>query len=259
MTTVAALLVACLIWLIWGNVTVGLTSIIVVEEALPATFDGYRIAHVSDLHNSVLWKKTIIRLKEAEPDIICITGDLVDANHADVEKALAFIAEAVKIAPCYYIPGNHEKKLDESVLAGLVDGLTSLGVTVLLDKEAVLISGEDEISLVGHGWSDTEDIAALSGFDGYSILLAHHPEYFADYVAAEYDLVLSGHAHGGQFRLPFIGGLIAPGQGFFPEYDSGMYTDGNTDMIVSRGIGNSIIPVRFHNRPEVILITLQCT
>jgi predicted MPP superfamily phosphohydrolase len=71
------------------------------------------------------------------------------------------------------------------------------------------------------------------------------------------DLVLSGHAHGGQFRLPFVGGLFAPNQGFFPEYDSGLYTDGQTQMIVSRGVGNSRFPVRFNNRPEVILIELK--
>lgn len=90
----------------------------------------------------------------------------------------------------------------------------------------------------------------------YSILLSHRPELFETYVACGVDLILSGHAHGGQFRLPFVGGLIAPDQGLFPKYDAGLYTDGNTNMIVSRGLGNSIIPIRFNNRPEIVLINL---
>ena len=101
-------------------------------------------------------------------------------------------------------------------------------------------------------------LQALKGDkDAYTILLSHRPELFDIYVKSGVDLVLSGHAHGGQFRLPFLGGLVAPNQGLFPEYDSGLYTSGNTNMIVSRGIGNSIIPIRFNNRPEVVLLELD--
>lgn len=96
-------------------------------------------------------------------------------------------------------------------------------------------------------------------FDGFCILISHRPEFFNEYVATGVDLVLSGHTHGGQFRIPFVGGLVAPHQGFFPKYDVGMYTENNTSMIVSRGIGNSIIPIRFNNRPEVIVIKLQAS
>ena len=93
--------------------------------------------------------------------------------------------------------------------------------------------------------------------DEFTILLSHRPELFDTYVDHDIDLVLSGHAHGGQFRLPFIGGLVAPNQGLFPEYDAGLYTEGSTNMLVSRGVGNSIFPFRINNRPEVILIELQ--
>ena len=92
--------------------------------------------------------------------------------------------------------------------------------------------------------------------DGYTILLSHRPELFDLYVETEMDLVFSGHAHGGQFRLPFVGGLVAPNQGFFPKYDAGLFSEGSTNMIVSRGVGNSIIPIRFNNRPEIIVATL---
>ena len=93
--------------------------------------------------------------------------------------------------------------------------------------------------------------------DRFTILLSHRPELFETYVDHDLDLVLSGHAHGGQFRLPFVGGLVAPNQGFFPEYDAGLYSMNHTNMIVSRGIGNSILPFRFNNRPEVIIIELK--
>ena len=92
---------------------------------------------------------------------------------------------------------------------------------------------------------------------GYTILLSHRPELFETYVGSGIDLVFAGHAHGGQFRLPFIGGVVAPNQGLFPEYDAGLYTDGSTNMVVSRGIGNSIIPLRFNNRPEIVLVELN--
>ncbi len=97
----------------------------------------------------------------------------------------------------------------------------------------------------------------MSDNDKYTLLLSHRPELFEVYVKCGADLVLSGHAHGGQFRLPFVGGLVAPNQGLFPEYDAGLYTEGNTNMVVSRGVGNSILPFRFNNRPEVILIELE--
>lgn len=257
-SAIVVIIVACLIWVIWGNVTVGLNYVTITQKNLPQGFDGYRIAHVSDLHNSGLWKKTIAQLKKAAPDIICITGDLVDSRRTDVDVALAFASEAVQIAPCYYVPGNHEARLEADVYAQLVDGLRALGVTVLQDVYTELTCQGDTIFLGGLGFLDPQKNAALGYMPGYKILLAHHPEYFANYARENFALVLSGHIHGGQFRLPFIGGLYAPNQGLFPEYDSGLYTMGDTTMFISRGIGNSSFPVRFNNRPEVILITLRC-
>lgn len=99
-------------------------------------------------------------------------------------------------------------------------------------------------------------LSELTDPGGYNLLLSHRPELFETYKDSGIDLVLTGHAHGGQFRLPFIGGLIAPNQGFFPKYDSGLYTDGRTNMVVSRGLGNSIIPLRFNNRPEIVIVEL---
>lgn len=149
---VALALMGAVAWIIWGNVTVGLTAITVTEENLPAAFDGFRIAHVSDLHDSRLWEKTIAQLKTAKPDIICITGDLIDCKRTDLEAALSFAAEAVTIAPCYYITGNHEFNLPSEERDALLRGLSSLNVTVLIDDEIRLEKQGQQIALAGHQW-----------------------------------------------------------------------------------------------------------
>lgn len=254
----AVVLVVGLLWLLWSNLTVGLTQVTVTEDNLPQAFHGLRVAHVSDLHNSHLWKQALKQVEKAKPDIICITGDIVDSNRTDVDVALAFAAEAVKLAPCYYITGNHELVLEDGDYEKLISGLKALGVAVLDNEAVILERGDEQICLAGVSWGSSLYQGQLSEYDGYTVLLAHAPEHFESYAASGYDLVLSGHVHGGQFRLPLLGGLYGPGQGFLPEYDSGVYSSGATDMVVSRGIGNSVFPVRFNNRPEVILLTLKC-
>ena len=136
---------------------------------------------------------------------------------------------------------------------------------MLLERNASLVSliGIDDPNFSNDNGSSVgismlpEDIRNLVSTDSFTILLSHRPEYFSQYVSADFDLVFSGHAHGGQFRLPFIGGLVAPNQGLFPKYDAGLFKESNTNMIVSRGIGNSIIPLRFNNRPEIVLVELR--
>ena len=254
---VLALLIGCVIWTVWSNNNVKLTTVTVRDQNLPYAFKDFKIAQVSDLHNSELWPQVIERLKEADPDIIVITGDLVDRDHPDIDAAMAFIVEAIQIADCFYITGNHEADLPEEDYNRLMDGLKQYYVNVMEDRQIQMHRGGQYIALVGHSASGTDDVGSLLDFDGYSILLSHKPEDFDDYVAAGYDLVLSGHAHGGQIRLPLIGGLYTPGQGLFPKYDAGMYSQGKTDMYVSCGIGNSSFPIRFNNQPEVVLIVLQ--
>ena len=269
----AAVLLALIIWIAWGNSALELNTYTINSPLLPDGFDGFRIAHVSDLHNTEIGKdnkKLLAMLQDAEPDIIAITGDLIDSRNTDVEVALQFIREAVKIAPCYYVTGNHESRISEySVLKA---GMETAGVVILEDARTEISLGGETITLIGvndpsfrtndlSGDSVTVMDAKLTQLhaddDGFTILLSHRPELFDTYVKNNIDLVLSGHAHGGQFRLPFIGGLVAPHQGMFPQYDAGLYTEENTNMIVSRGVGNSIFPFRINNRPEVILIELQ--
>ena len=273
LAVVAAVLVALVIWIAWGNTALELNTYTVSSAKLPQSFDGYRIAHVSDLHNAEMGKdneKLLTILRDADPDMIAITGDLIDSRSTNVEIALNFIREAVKIAPCYYVTGNHEARVNE--YDELKSGMEAAGVIVLEDARAEISLEGKTITLIGvndpsyqtdylFGDSETVMDTKLEELhtedDVFTILLSHRPELFDIYADHGMDLILSGHAHGGQFRLPFIGGLVAPNQGLFPEYDAGIYTEGNTNMLVSRGVGNSILPFRINNRPEVILIELQ--
>lgn len=259
-SVLAGVFLLLLTWVIWENTALELNTITVTESNLPESFDGFRIAHVSDLHSTEMGQgneKLISMLRDAKPDMIAITGDLMDCRDTDPSVAIAFGAEAAKIAPTYYVAGNHEARLEEDLYNRLLDGLRSAGVVALEDEEQIISRNGESICIAGHKWGDTDKLADIFDFDSYTILLSHQPENFNDYVAGGCELVMSGHAHGGQFRLPFIGGLFAPGQGLFPKYDSGVYSEGNTDMIVSRGIGNSGFPLRFNNPPEVILIVLK--
>ena len=176
----------------------------------------------------------------------------------------------MEIAPCYFVSGNHEARIDE--YERFISGLTELGVNVLNDSKAEITLAGESIELLGVSdpsfrvpyLSDYSAGVIRNGLeqlmtdgDGFYVLLSHRPELFEVYAEYGLDLVLSGHAHGGQFRLPILGGVWSPNQGFFPEYDSGLYKKSNTNMVVSRGIGNSKFPFRFNNRPEVIVVELK--
>ena len=270
---VAFVLVALIVWTLWGNTALEVNEYEVVSDRIPQGFEGFRIAQVSDLHNAEFGEgneKLIELLSQTDSDMIVITGDLIDSRHTDIEIALEYARHAIKLAPVYYVSGNHEARVRE--YEDLKMGLAEAGVIVLEDQkvqitregESIYILGIDDPSfqedyLFGAAASVTS--SALSELqnesDGYTVLLAHRPELFETYVDAGVNLVFSGHAHGGQFRLPFIGGLVAPNQGFFPEYDAGLFSEDSTTMIVSRGVGNSIIPIRINNRPEIVVAELK--
>ena len=271
---VSVLVILCLgIWTLWGNIALEVNEYEIVSDRIPEAFAGFRIAQVSDLHNKDFgegYGQLLTLLSQINPDIIVVTGDLIDSRQTDLDIALEFAWQAGKIARVYYVSGNHEARVPE--YEDLKTGLVKAGV-VILENQKVQITREGEsITIMGiddpsfqedYLFGDSESVArqAIENLqnesDGYTILLSHRPELFDLYVETEMDLVFSGHAHGGQFRLPFIGGLVAPNQGFFPKYDAGQFTEENTTMIVSRGVGNSIIPIRFNNRPEIVLVTLR--
>ena len=264
--TVAALSGSILfvVWLIWGNMTIQLSQITISDQSTPKEFNNFKIAQLSDLHDKDWGRALIEPLKEENPDIIVITGDLIDSKTPDIYQATELIKQIQKIAPIYFVSGNHEAWSGQ--YAALEEALLTLDVTIL-DNDSVILQKENaEILLLGlkdpafkSSYYDmaTEIQQLKEDFDGFSILLSHRPERFASYVSSDVNLVLSGHAHGGQFRLPFFGGVIAPDQGFLPTYTSGVYKEKNTNMIVSRGLGNSIIPIRVNNRPELVIIELK--
>ncbi|MGO5080754.1 metallophosphoesterase [Oscillospiraceae bacterium LCP25S3_E4] len=271
--TLIVLLLILIIWTVWCNSALMISKSTISSSHIPSAFNGFRIAQVSDLHNAVFGKdnaELLQALSECEPNIIVITGDLVDAEHTDIDIALDFAKGATQIASTYYVTGNHEASLPQ--YDELKTGLESMGVVVLEDASMQLEYKDEVITLIGlsdprftikgdmfgevPAMVDTKLRGLIGDKDNYTILLSHRPELFEAYVNCGVDLVFSGHAHGGQFRLPFIGGLVAPNQGLFPQYDAGIYTKGDTNMIVSRGLGNSIIPIRFNNRPEIVLLEL---
>ena len=241
-------------------------------EHLDAEFDGYRIVQISDLHNAKFGKnnqKLVDMIRECDPDMIVLTGDLVDSNHTNVDRAVQFVDEIVKICPVYYVTGNHEYWLEASEYDELMSGLTGAGAVILDDQVVEISRGDAKFRLVGLDEKSLADgtLGTLlnnaqnvahedSEKKEFTVVLAHEPQYFARYASAGVDLVLSGHAHGGQFRLPFVGGIVAPDQEFFPEYTAGEYYMDSTEMIVSRGLGNSVIPVRLFNYPEIVCVEL---
>ena len=265
-----AALAALGIWLLWGNTALTAHEISVSSPRLPGAFDGLRIAQVSDLHNAQFGSDNaglLSLLEERAPDLILLTGDLIDSRRTDVDTALAFAARAARIAPTYYVPGNHEARLT-SDFPRLEQGLGEAGVTVLRNEAVELERAGETLRLIGIDdpdfgtWTGGEAglaalLADLGAGEGFTILLSHRPELFETYAAAGVDLAFTGHAHGGQVRLPFVGGLFAPHQGLFPRCDAGLYAAGEARMIVSRGLGNSIIPLRVNNRPELVVAELS--
>lgn len=238
---------------------------------LPAAFSGLKIVHLSDLHGKSFGKNQraiVDKMEAVKPDLIAFTGDMIDRRHGGAEAGLELLDRLAKIAPVYYVTGNHEGWAGN--FSTLCSQLEKRNVKVLSNthhrlcrgKDTIYILGIDDPALQPKPYGEAEPVtsrlkAALEGTDGFTILLAHRPELIETYSHLGIDLVFSGHAHGGQIRLPFIGGLVAPGQGFFPRYTSGIYREGSSVLVVSRGLGNSVFPQRLFNRPEIVVVTLN--
>lgn len=260
----------------WANARVWNARVEIRDEKIPAAFDGFVLCQVSDVHNEARGEgnAALLRaLREAAPDLICITGDFLDSRRTDLDFALELAGQLAEIAPAVYVTGNHEaRRMD---LSALEAGLAARGVRVLRDGWMPLARGGEEIALLGlddpgfaagEDWTLSEGLdqtqARLSALlaqagDRFSLVLSHRPELLPAYAEAGADLVLSGHAHGGQVRLPGIGGLFAPGQGILPRLTSGVHARGETRLVVSRGLGNSSFPLRVFNPPEIVTVTLR--
>jgi uncharacterized protein len=267
------LVVLIIIFLYWQDNGVKATGYAYLYKKIPPAFDGFKIVHISDLHNKKFGsgqRRLVEVVQNAAPDMIVISGDLIDCHRTDIESAMELIHAAVQIAPVYYVPGNHECK--SNVYGELSPKLQEAGVSVLNNQSAQIRHADATITVLGaidieflkkdkKSKPIEEFVASLTDLcshkEGFTMLLSHRPEYLELYASQDVDLVFSGHAHGGQVRLPFIGGLFAPGQGWTPAYTSGLYRKDATTLLVSRGLGNSEFPFRVFNRPEVVALTLH--
>ncbi len=267
------------LFLSYENKALVITEYNITSDKIPRSFEGFRIVQISDLHNEEYGKNNknlINKIIEANPHIVVLTGDIIDSRNTDVNVALDFMEQVVEIVPVYYVKGNHEDRIPAKYNE-MEEEMLKLGVTVFnmkkrndtieVDGEKIQIIGiDDSVSwLISYRGQENDYDGTIAKFlkdnndkNLYTILLSHRPELFYEYVGGEVDLVFTGHTHGGQIRIPYLGGVIAPDQkGLFPKFDSGLFTESDTTMIISRGVGNSIIPLRVNNRPEVVLVILN--
>ncbi|WP_449539700.1 metallophosphoesterase [Ferdinandcohnia sp. Marseille-Q9671] len=267
-------IVLILFFFYFQNNSIVTSEFTVRSDKVPQSFNGYKIVQLSDLHNKSFGNEQnnlLKKVKRTGPDLIVFTGDLIDSDRYDEDPSLHLMERLVQIAPVYYVTGNHERWSGEFDI--LERKLISIGVNVMRNTREEITIGKDKIQMIGiddptYGTESyteraiTEEnimnsIKGIKGKPSFQILLSHRPEMFSLYREYGFDVVFSGHAHGGQFRIPFVGGLIAPDQGLFPTYTSGTYRLDSTTMIVNRGLGNSIIPIRVFNRPEIVVVTLS--
>ncbi|WP_041261427.1 metallophosphoesterase [Exiguobacterium artemiae] len=255
------------------NNQIDTTAVTVQSDKLPAAFNDYKILQIADLHGKSFGSRQKVLLKKVnklQPDVILMTGDLIDSRRNGEEEALLLMKQLTPDYPVYFVTGNHEVRLNLTILPKL----EQLGVTVLRNTSVSLEQNGQFIELLGIDdptttrWSEglqepdgirqsLDQAQSTAETRSFQLLMAHRPEYLPLYAERKVDLVLSGHAHGGQIRLPFTDGMYAPGQGFFPDLTAGQHTMENTRLIISRGLGNSLFPFRIFNHPELIVVTLR--
>lgn len=243
-------------------------------DELPSGFDGFRIVQISDLHMRKYGEdnsRLLDNVKKQEPDIIVLTGDLINrkaitSGGGQSEKVRPFLEKLVKIAPCWFVSGNHEWASGE--LPQLANVLDEVGITYLQNDYVKLESGDDSIILAGvedpNGRADMVtppelvDSLRTNYPDSFVILLGHRNYWIENYPDLDVNLIFCGHAHGGIWRMPIIGGVFGTDHTFFPKYTEGVYNEGGFDMLVSRGLGDSISAPRLFNQPELVTVVLRC-
>jgi len=255
-------------FLLWGNCSLQTTETALVSPALPPAFDGLRIVELADLHGRVFGRgsrRLLAAVRRAEPDLICIDGDLFD-EHTDLAMLPPLLRGLCAIAPVYYVTGNHEWRVPG--LRGILAQMRTCGVTVLQDDWRVLRRGEDALIVAGTddpcGPAERKtpaeliaNIRAEAGEAAFLLLLTHRNDQLPQWSALGVQAVLAGHCHGGVVRLPFVGGLFGTDRRLFPAWDAGLYRQGETALYVSRGLGYTNVHFRLFNRPEVAVIVLR--
>lgn len=256
-------------WTIYDNFRLTVTRHTVDFEELPEEFDGFKIVQVSDLHNARFGKdqcRLIGAISAEKPDLIAITGDLFHTLRR--ENAYSFLEQAARLAPCYYVSGNHEQRFADYFTA-IRPELESLGAVVLDDERARITRGAGSITVVGladpsfernvppERLTDEKLTRLVDDNErGFTLLLSHRPELFPVYARHNVSLALTGHAHGGQVRFAKRG-LFAVHQGWLPKYTEGIFVENNTKMVVSRSLGNSTIYPKVNDPPELVALLLR--
>lgn len=255
------------------------TKYTISSKKVPKSFDGYKILQLSDLHSRSFGKnskKLLSKIEEENPDIIVLTGDMVNSKDTDFSSFYELIKSLSTSYTVYYIPGNHEQRLPLNTYNSLISTLLQNNVKVLTNKTEYIIKNSDFITLHGfnlpllyynnrlkdesHKELTTNTITQSIGSsqeNTFNILLSHNPLYFKTYKNWGADLTLSGHMHGGIIHLPIIGGLLSPERTLFSQYSAGKYTFEESTLIVNRGLGNGTINLRVFNNPEISVITLK--
>ena len=263
--------------------TLEVTKYVVENKKVPKEFDGYNIVQISDLHSKLFGennKKLIQKIKSLNPDIVVVTGDLIDGENNNYNVALDFMKEISKLYRVYYIIGNHEQK---SLIKKYKDEykdyfnkLHQMDFINLDNNKVEIVKGNSNINLYGltvpyscykYLFDNQETTSIDINFleeklgkvdrEQFNILLAHTPFYFDEYEKWGADLTLCGHVHGGIVRLPLVGGLLSPDRKFFPKYDLGEYIKNKSTMIVSKGLGGSKVLIRVNCKPEIVNIKLK--
>lgn len=266
------LVILCALLLVQSNFSLQVEPFTYTSPHLPKGFDGCTIVQLSDLHGAEFGEDNrdlLSAVRDVKPEYIFLTGDLLDRfRETDAEYAIELGADLAKIAPTYFVTGNHEWAMGE--VRALKSALREVGVTVLTNEFLTLERNGDSILLAGiddpNGFADqktpeelAEEITTAWG-DHFWMLLAHRNNHFVkQYSRLGADLVISGHGHGGMIRLPFTDGLLGTDRDLFPSYTAGFYEANGTTLFVSRGLGNSGPSFRFLNRPQIAVLTLECT
>lgn len=254
--------------LVWAGLDTSLTVQIYTVESGKVEAP-VRLALLTDLHSCDYGegqRELLDAVEEQDPDLVLLGGDIVDDGpEMPEERALATVEALAERWPTYYVTGNHEYRTGRAeeikeLLAGrgavVLEGTCAL---VTVGEQTLQICGVDDPAVGAAVWqSQLEDVTVALEGDVCSILISHRPERVADYTGRGFDLVLSGHAHGGQWRIPLLGvGLIAPNQGLFPRYAGGTYDLEGTTLVVSRGLARESTRIpRLYNPPEVVVVDL---
>lgn len=251
----------------YSNSTIIADEYTVVIDGLPAAFEGYRIALVSDTHGNSFGENNediLSLLRNHKPDMIALTGDICDADNppATMHRLMEQLTE---LAPVYYVTGNHEWAAGH--VNTMMEYCSELGIKALRNEYVLLQEGEDSLILAGiddpNGYADQKtpqelmlEILRDQG-DAPTLLLSHRPDDTRDFWTMGYDLVLSGHVHGGVVQIPKVGGLIAPSRELLPEFSKGLYTDGGSALVVSAGLAGNVMPPRLFNPLHLPIVVLK--